>query len=388
MNKKKIALIGCILLTVSFFIIWFAYLKEYYAYMIVIEDPNIEKCNDYMNRYKKGRYLTEITDLKDDLLYENVMNANFDDNCLQYEMYLTPFRKSGKHFKEVLKLQETCFYNSAVSSRDLREIDDFLVSYPGSDFTDKLLRMKDDINDSLLSLYAVTSSKNRGKADAVRFFKQLLTYMLTNGQRNVEVIFKEQISLKDWKDYDASSRQYCDRIYSNPPRDIVGMVKPSEHPPVSLKSNFDEGDISSLEDIIVSEIQNRVDGVFGDRLIKIEKSTNISEAKPFVEVEYSIMNSDHKYGSLLIPDLYFHYTVNSFRLFEGEKRFEGYLLGIKIDFRFVFKIPFSKNAYKFVESVKPAEEIKDIGGISDGYRKMTRTVFENFIETISGNFGL
>jgi len=187
--------------------------------------------------------------------------------------------------------------------------------------------------------------------------------------------------IKDFEDYSYNIRKIVN--------DITMFVddRKTDGNIANITSHYSEGDVKDYENIIIESINTSFENILSHNFIKIQSSDGKNEYNELlINIDYKIENEITLLGSEfgrfsgnLIP-IPWTYTVN--------QSFNSYILPVSIDFNFTFKLPSSKQEYDFIFNANPAEDIKNIESLADGYREMTKQIFKNFSNIVSNRFGI
>lgn len=316
MNKTKLIIGALVIGCIAFYNM---FLGEYLDYKTAIEDRTEEAFDNYLWNHYDGRYREEV---------------------------------------RFVQLETT---------QKIDDVRSFIKDYPTSEYWEKAVAIKNDLWNAEIENYERKVKEQNGNPEAVKFFRQLLTYMKDNNVYDIHLKFKSNVSLNNYEDYSPEAKALLE---SDADPTIEGNMIP-------LKPNFAQGSISRLEAIVEQGIDNSMDSVFSPGFVDVNTTADHSDLS--IIIEYNIKNQEFDYEGITIPDLW---TYS-----EGDV-FSSYLLGISIDFKFDFHIPESDQTYSFTERANPGAAINGVEDIRDGYKRMTQMTFALFANTISTNFGL
>lgn len=378
--------------------------RDYFAYkkaMKADDEYGIWDCESYERQFPNGFWKTEVMNHKDDLSFEKAKKYAQSDNCepchCEYyqEYYLKDFG-NGLHAAEAKKAVEECDFKDATKNRDLRKLTAFIEKYPSSSHLAEVKSMREELWNAVIARFD-ENVKNESSLNpkGAAFFRQVLNFVKDNNQSTIWVRFDHSLNLKDWEDFPLASRQVMDRLVDDLnampeyDRGISGTIpRPSDQPPPSLKSYFTAGNIESMEDEVAGAISNSFVDLFKDTILYVKRLDPDSQlhGNPIViDINYVIQNKWSVIDGVNAPSLYQRTNQQ-----EGSiiKTFDGFILGIGIDFKFKMTLPGNSDPYAFQESAEPAPSLKDINTASDAYQKMTYTAFGDFLGKINRNLGI
>jgi hypothetical protein len=250
--------------------------------------------------------------------------------------------------------------------RNIYKVKEFMNNYSNSEYETRVLQIKDNLWNAEIVKYEQKAEQKRGKPKAVKFFRKLLHYMKDNSVYDIALNFESTVELKDYEDYDNVARVFL-AMNANPTISEDNMLP--------LKSNFTQGAVSELENIVEDGIKNSLDSIFSPGFINV--STNNKKTDLVIRIKYTIKNQEFESDNIVFPEVW-TYTVDD--------NFSSYLLGIAIDFEFNFTLP--EGSYTFTEHSDPSGSIGNIEDIREGYSRMTQMTFALFSNSISNNLGL
>ncbi len=297
------------------------------------------------------------------MAYKKVMT---DRTPSSWKKYFSDF-PNGRHLEDVKYVQvDVC--------RNIVVVRDFLIDYPTGEYSILISALKDSLWDLEITKYEKKLSIQEGNKDALIFFNSLLEHMKDKNLSDISVKFTKSLDLKNYEDYNQNVIHFCDSLYGNIDGIVTGHILP-------LTSNFEEGNINTLESIVVEGISKSFNNVFNEGFINVKgynKNDSANANALFINIDYLIKNES----------LFEDYDVPNIWTYTENKIFQTYLLGIGIEFKFTFQIPDTEVKYEFAKIAEPSGEINDIEDIRDGYQRMTQITFANYANTISENFGI
>lgn len=392
-------------------------LAQFIDYKITIAGQTITHCNSFLMKHPTGKYSGEIKALKDDLSFKEAVKLNTGNiNCEAFDLYTKEFGNEARYATEVDSLLSLCRYKTVlITYKDtatttevkISEIDQFLKCYPESYYYDNVILMRDTLWNGFIAGYNKEAKSKKTNKQVTAFFNKLLAYLKIKDKNKIYVQFDKKLQLRDWADFSIAGRKYLDKIveYSNANKfnrisnysgesmyaSLVTITKPSESPPPSLKKYFDEGNINSLQEVITYSLQNSFYEIFSTDFFTVQPAP--SELKPddvVINISYTIKNKTEMAGNIEIPSLYQKFSEYKIDGLSGigTPSFDGHLLGVNISWGFKFKIPETEQNIAFSLTSNPAENIKNVSDISDAYRKMMETTFQNFTELADKKMGI
>lgn len=321
MNKKTVKII---VITVAFILFYHIFLKDFLAYNQAKVKHTSEACEAYLSRFPNGYYVEDV-------------------RFIDIEI-----------------------------TRNFGKIRKFKQLYAKSKYIDRVNKIYLEIWANEKSRYQANIS-DLSNPDAVAYFSALLEYLCQNDLYTVSIGFFSDVSLKDFETYPVHVKDALELDFKSAGFPAIAT---NIYP---LGSNYSQGQISILEEIVISALQRSLDQVFSKGFLKVSKLDGQigADNRPMMLVQYAIKNQEDKN----VPVLW--------NLLE-EQLFKAYVLGISIDFVFASRVPADNDAalYSFADQYFPTEDFTFSGGIEDGYAKMTQQVFNKFAANISTNFSL
>ncbi|TAD99561.1 MAG: FHA domain-containing protein [Bacteroidetes bacterium] len=252
---------------------------------------------------------------------------------------------------------------------DIRLVRDFMKAYSASSYFSQVLKIKDKLWESEIEKYDKQVAGQKSTKKSVIFFKQLLLHLKNQNQEFVYVRFDSKTQLKNYEQYPQNIRYKLE---------YAGFVD-KNLPMIALKENFESENIKGLEYLIIDGVQTSFSKIFTADFIKVKNYESPEENSPMIiDIDYVIKNQSIS-DAPEYPNIW-TYTKN--------QQPTAHLLGINIDFDFNSKVPKTEAVYAFKTHSEPADSFKDIEDISDGYKLMSKSVFEDYANTITENFGL
>jgi hypothetical protein len=327
--NSKIGIVATVV--IALLLSWFFFFQEYFAYQKVLDSNDIYECRSYYGDYTNGRYTKDV-------------------KLLEIEW-----------------------------SGDFKLVKDFVKKYPNDVDNAKFLEIKKELWQKVSDTYNLKIIKANANYNdkAVSFFKEALNYMAAQNEYVIKVKMNKDLDLKDYEDYSEDARSYLELLYT-----FADERTPFSNT-ISLTDNFSSGDISSLENIINDGLTEAFKKVFGTDFFEVKSESSLHSENlnnPLViEIDFKIRNQMIDIEEYEITELW-TYTQNEL--------FQAYVPAIMIDFDFQFKIPETTKSYNFSNSVDPASQVSGFGSLEEGYQMMTRTVFNNYADKITIDFGL
>lgn len=359
--NKKVIFFGVIIVGILAIIIAAPHVKEYKMYRKAVKSNKLKSCSEYLDRFPDGKYVDEVTDTKETIMYQQAMNNNEESYC---QRYADEFPK-GKHLEEVL------YHNIACVYFPLSAINAYLQNFPSGKYADSVNAAYERLWDAEIEKYNRRDRKNESE-EAVKYMTEMLQYMKANHVNDIQVNVNSTLDLKDYSEYSYSIRSALEREY-----DRVSLPL-NESNMVSLKDNFQQGDVNSLKEILIEGVQRSMDRMFTPGFIVVKaESLNC----PQLTFNYTI-KSQENHG---VPEIWTYSEKSSYALYATPKK---YLMGITVNCNANFTIPNSPVTYSYSEKGVPENNINGIQDISDGYRRMTQMCFKQFSNKMSQNMGL
>lgn len=308
--------------------------------------------------------IVAIPSIKENRLYHQAMDGD-EYVCDEY-IYKYP---DGKHLDDVMYRKTVCV------DYPLTAINDYIQKFPAGKHVDEVNAIYENLWDEEIAKYN-SRDKVKESEEAVRYMLEMLNYMKEHHVNAIQVSVNSTLKLKDYDEYDKSIQQLMEILYE----DEVLPLKAENI--VSLKSNFQQGDVSNLEKILVDGVQESMDNMFTPGFIIVKSSNEYDDQQiecPELAFNYTIESQeDSEFPHFWI------YTEESY----GRDIPKKYLIGITIRFNADFSIPNSNVSYSYSEKGTPEDDISGIDDISDGYRRMTQICFAQFSNKMSKNMGL
>ncbi|MDO8804896.1 MAG: hypothetical protein Q7R35_10720 [Elusimicrobiota bacterium] len=411
---------------------WNWYLRDYVHYRNVLSANTAEACSGYLGVFPEGHFAKKVRILKDDLSFGNARNMNSAD---AYEMYMEKFAPNGrhigearelgeplryaavmqfltleklgeyiakypegKHLPEIKALQERLFYEGVARSRSLAGIRKFMEDRPQSRYNRDLEALKDQIWNGAINSYLRNAKAQSADNKASQFFRAMLTHMRVTGDTTLNLVFENSVDVKDWEDFSKKVHATWDKVI-----DVVNSQNagntfepqceyPTAKPPPSLKKSFDSGNVNLLEGQIADRVQGYLRDMFSEDYFRIYRHRIYPHNRGkeiggvTMKLKYSIRNKYNKIAGENLPSLYQQYAS---QMYGGlNKRFEGHLLGIRIDWDVTLNIAGTSYNYRLAETSYPATSIEGVGNVSDVYSTMTSMAFKDFADKLAAVFGI
>lgn len=318
--SKKIALIGFAIF--AFAIFYRVYIADYLAYRKVKSERTEEACNEYTRRFYDGFYLEDVRFIEIDI------------------------------------------------TRSFAKVRQFKQNYPESKYTVWVNEINNALWETEYNKY-LSQISELSDPEAVEYFKTLLNYLRKNDIYQISVGFMGDMNLKDYEMYPQTVRDIYENLFMS-----LNMPSVNQHM-VPLGSNYSQGEIDSLELLVISALQKSFNKVFSEGFIEVTKS---EAEEPLMVVKYNIKNQEIDDYNENIPEIWAYIENEQFR---------GYLLTIAIDFEFASRLPEDSGiGYSFANNSYPTKSIKFYGALQNGYAIMTQDVFRKFASSIAADFSL
>lgn len=359
--NKKVIFFGVIIVGIVAIIIAAPRIKERKMYRKAVESDELFFCEEYLSRYPNGKHLDEVMDKKETIMYEQAMRN--DDESFG-NTYVNEF-PNGKHLEEVL------YHNIGCAEFPLSAINEYLLKFPSGKHADSVNAAYERLWDAEIEKYNRRDRKNESEK-AVKYMTEMLQYMKANHVNDIQVNVNSTLDLKDYSEYSYSIRSALEREYDR------GSLPLNESNMVSLKDNFQQGDVNSLKEILIEGVQRSMDRMFTPGFIVVKaESLNC----PQLTFNYTI-KSQENHG---VPEIWTYSEKSPYAFYATPKK---YLMGITVNCNANFTIPNSPVTYSYSEKGVPEDNINGIQNISDGYRRMTQMCFKQFSNKMSQNMGL
>ena len=333
---KKKFIIGILLIaTIAAAVIFLLpMIQEQRAYNKVKSEQNVEACDSYEKDWPEGKHL-------DDVLYIRVQIAKDDGTCInEICRYLRLFPK-GKYVKD--------------------------VNDRWDEIWDKEIRKYED------------NDKSQASADGIDMMRELLQYMKRQRINTLLATYKPSLNIKDFAEYDEEIQLLMERTNET--------TLPYKEGVYSIKSNYDSLSLQTLNDLLVEELQKRMDEVFSPGFIQVvaaTKSNAPTEKMPSVTFDYQVNNTEMTVNDKAYPQIWSYPPKED----DEEAYTEGFLIGTNIDMKILFNIPESIQAFTYQENQTITDYLKEVKNVSDGYKEMTSLYFQNVIGIIGKMLGL
>jgi hypothetical protein len=365
-SKRRLILIASALLCILFYSF---YLKERLQFNESKSATTLAGMQTYFRKYPQGRYVKDLEILEEEMAYKLVKKDPSMINISQYYKYCGEGRRT-----------DYVMFQEVKQASNIDVVRSFIQSYPNSKYISDAKKKLSTMWTAEFDIYeeAVKKAGNSADAKSVAFFRELLKYMKSKDLSQIYIKFNRTTRLKDYTEYSSEARNYLDLMYTDHP------VKSNI---TSLKGNFSEGNLESLEEDVVKEMKSVFFGIFTNDFFGIDKATNNSKIGPndlVLQISYEIESQEEVVLGTKVPDLWIHTQTSEY----GVSSFQGYIIGIDAKFNFDFKIPNSSQSYAFKYIGDPGSNISGFEGMNEGYRIMVRNTFSDFVRNISDNFGL
>lgn len=365
-SKRRLILVSSALLCILFYSF---YLKERLQFNESKSATTLAGMQTYFRKYPNGRYVKELEVLEEEMAYNLVKNNPSMINIRQYYTYCGEGRR-----------MDYVMFQEVKQASNIDVVRSFIQSYPKSKYISDAKQKLSALWTAEFDIYeeAVKKAGNSADAKSVAFFRELLKYMKSKDLSQIYIKFNRTTRLKDYTEYSAEARNYLDLMYTDHP--VKSNIS-------SLKGNFSEGNLESLEEDVVKEMKSVFFGIFTNDFFGIDKATSDTKIGPndlVLNISYEIESQEEVVLGTKVPDLWVHSQSTEY----GLKSFKGYIIGIDARFNFDFKIPNSNQSYGFKYIGKPGNNISGFEGMNEGYRIMVRNTFSDFIRNIGDNFGL
>jgi len=322
-----------------------------------------------------GFYLSYEYYFKEYGMYKEAMGSTSDYYAVEYIINYP----EGRWIDEVREQKLYLQYQRVARSMEINSIRRFRVDHPNSKYDEQLVQWSDSLWNYEINHYEEISKTKGTDSRSVKFFRDLMYYMRDNHMSTLFVKFDRNIELKDFNEYPSQAQVLLDQDAQRYKDPLI-----SENV-LSLRKNFDMGEADKLEKIVDNGIAKSLENIFEQKIMYVSTWDDSYEEEyagyPIIEVEYNIRNAAFfaKELGIIYPDVW-TYTIDG--------KFQTYVLGINIDFKFDFKIPTSDQLYTFTTSADPGQSLSNMKDVRDAYRLMTQVTFQHYAQEISDRFGL
>jgi len=355
-------LLGVLFLSLTYLGVYTFFLNEYWFYKDAIKSEKTYEIKTYLDKYPDGRYATEVALKLDSVAYfKDVLS---DSSAASVEFYLVNCPK-GIHREDVQFIE-------LVKRPTLPKANEFITTYANSSKREDVTKVVNDLWDNELNLFQENLGREGVNSQKVEFFMNLLLHMKATNNNKFIVRFSHTTKLKDFIEYSESNIATLSLFLD---------VEPTASNVYDLRSNFKESNILQLEDDVSAEIEQAISNVFSSDFFQFETfhSADKFEANGseiVFNIDYKIQNEEVFEG---MPDLW---------TYEENNIFNGYLLGIDVDFNLSLKNPENGTSLDIHEKGNPGTEIQGIEDFTKAYSIMVSRSFNTFIEKVSKDIGL
>ena len=340
MKKKLIICLFCIAAIVAAVFFFLPMIQEQRAYSKVKNEENIEaclkSCDSYEKEWPEGKHL-------EDVLFRRVEIAKDDGTCVN----------------------EICKY---------------LRQFPEGKYVKDVNDRWDEIWDKEIKKYE-DNDKSEGSTDGTFIMMEMLQYMK---QQRINTLLLGSIPTLDIKDFD----EYDEDIQSLIERTNETSL-PYKEGIVSVKSNYDDKSAQALNDILVENLQQRMDEVFSPGFIRVvaaNKAEDVSlEKTPFVSIDYKVMNIEMDVNDKTYPQIWSYPTTEDD---EEDANPDGFLMGLFVYMSIKISVPELSKFYIYEESDEITDYLKDVKNLKEGYKEMTSFFFQEQIGKFAKKLGL
>jgi len=299
-----------------------------------------------------------FTFLGEYLAYQKVVDAQTKEECQRYYNNYS----DGRHIEDVRFIEID-------NEPEITRVRSFIGEFPNSTYFSRTVQIRDKLWEAEIERYEKQAASKKSSKKSVEFFRQLLLHLKNQNQDKVYVKYNGKTQLKDYEEYPKNIRNTMETFYLD-----------TKLPMLPLKENFTS--TQELEYIITNGIGSSFSKIFTEGFVEVEEypyaDNVIDKDSMIINIDYMIKNQVDK-SSPQYPNIW-TYTKNDIST--------ANLLGIDIDFVFDSKVPNTSVSYFFKTHSEPAESISGIEDIKDGYKMMSKSVFEKYADEVTERFGL
>lgn len=334
MKKKFIIVILIIAAIVAAVIFFLPMIQEMLAYNKVNNEQTVEACDSYEKDWPEGKHI-------EDVLYMRVQIAKDDGTCIN----------------------EICKY---------------LEKYPDGKYVKEANNRWDEIWDKEIKKYEATE-KSLASTEGIDMMLEMLQYMKRERINTLLVTCNPTLDIKDFEEYDEDTRLLMERTNET--------SLPYKEGIVSVKSNYDTNTLETLNNLVVSELQQNLNQVFSTDFIKIiaaDKAKGAMKAKmPTATFDYKVNNIEMTISDKPYPQIWSYPTTG-----DEEENPDGFLLGLYVDININFSIPGSSKTYSDTCGSEITDYLEQVENLKDGYKEMTTFLLQDQIGKIAKKIGL
>ena len=366
---KKFITIMAILLGLAGIVYFVPILREYRAFKGVNSEQTVFAADDFLYEYPNSEYCDSVRYLK---VKFSIAENNDNYVIVEYINDYLYYYPEGKHAMELSFIKVTI-------DDSWSNILDFKDKFPQCEYSDRIEALYDKKWETEIQKFE-DNVDGVDETTGIKYMRELLHYMKDNKTNTVVMNVSHNVSLKDYDEYP----EYVRLIYDSEPVDFTTVKKVSELM-VSLKNNFDDEDIKSIDRTILNSFQKGFDCVFSIGTVQVKNAEFVNDADkyPMLNVNYTIKNQTME-GLPDFPHIWTYKTS-----FNGSAYItKNVLLGISMSLKSEFNIPNSDTTYKYTENAEPENNIDKIDDIQDGYKKMTRLCAAQFSTKLANSMGL
>jgi hypothetical protein len=351
-----------------------------------------------------GHYQEELKIFEDTMSYRLAHSAMGTSiyECDSIQTYLDR-HPNGLRVAEANKDLENCLFTSFMKYGGIKNSNVLLSKFPNNPRIAEVKEKTEKVWATVIQNYEKQANFNHTGISQKAFFKDLLLYLKENHSSDIAIEIKGTSNLKEWDEFDPKAKDLLDQLVDlSNSMEKTKLPKPSENKPISTNLAFSYVNRKNQEEKIRERIKAQLINILGNGFSLTEK---VTPEKPVIQVNYEIKNQliGKTKDGIEVPSVYNHYRVQE-SAFEGEypkskskksknnngiQIFQGYLLGVGIDWHLEVQIPnYQKKNYTFDTHSNPASSITGIQDIADGYQKMLQTSFDNFSDDVLHTFGI
>jgi hypothetical protein len=284
--------------------------------------------------------------------------------------------------------RESTDYESARKSKTFLSVNYYLDNYPNG----KHRAVVDSLYNMLWHEIDETYESKRIDSKAKVFFRAVLDNAQKNRDFRIGITFKAELALKDWKDYPLEVRKAITEGYKQELDENNRLLPPPSSSNIpSIKNVFTQKNQRDMEELVVKKLSEQLQDFFGKELfvLKIIDSTKGVDASlpTYINLSYDVKSSSQSIGSIEIPSIY---TWMKGEVKTNKKEFQGYLLGVGINWTMVMETANQTEKFILEHDSEANESYRQQGSgmnMENIYNDMVRDNFTNFAFYIGKNFG-
>jgi hypothetical protein len=363
------------------------------------KEKNIDDCKYYLSDHSKSKFYKDVFNLYDDLLYNESKNNLFkkDSSSVKYNYkalnkYLSEcgdfnnYKIIGKHIDSIAKMQEFYHYREAIISGKLKTNFEFRKKYPKSIYSEEVNKVYDLAWDKVINNFQRQSHQKGVNELAVNSLCSVLNYLRSNDQDTIYIRYTKSILVKDIDKYPVGTIQKLKAYYNNYQRPQFFLPgnyteEPGKSNIYSIENRMPTNYVEN-ENLICLGMTNSFAKIFGNDFI--EFCTNPDSVKNNsiqFSINYTVSNKLNSYN---VPAILAYYEREL-----GGSNFKGWVLDIKVAFKFSIIIPGNRSIYCPSDlNITHMRNSYDVINIENGYQILLNSIFSNYNKSILKHFGI